>query len=368
MLETNPLGAVEFMQGCTGSEKGRHPQSRLDHGDKSASGKAFSGEEAQLLSRLRQEPFSATPHAKLGAVYWNQGRTEDALNSLTRALELDPTNKDAIVNSSMVFRSLGREDDAQDILRAYLNARPDDHEVRSLLTDCRTPARKAEPTSTADFMNEQGESQYEKGRRDRARACFEMAIESDPGHWSAHGNLGVVCWEDGDTPTALEHLYSAMTLNPDDPDILHNCFLVLKSAGHLEAAADVIQHILQKGLGGEADWLAFRQLLQEIGSSSWAPDGLTSNVANIYVTTGTALLEAGDHSGAATALERALRIDAGNGEAYHQLGRVATEAGDLDLALELIQKGLDVEPENQAAKLLLDEITRERTDAIAGAD
>jgi tetratricopeptide (TPR) repeat protein len=367
MLGTNPSTETGCRCGCNGSREENDSQYWLSKDKSAVSRHGCAESESSLLQAIQAEPFSATPHGKLGALYWKQGRVEDALNSLTRALELDPNNKEAIVNCSMVFRSLGRENDAREVLQAYLAIRPTDYEVRSLLDSPMKPAIPDEGVNVADFMNKQGESQFEQGRLDRARACFEMAIEADPDHWAAHCNLGVVRWEDGDVSAALDHLYTAMNLNPDDPEVLRNCFLVLRTAGHAETAAEVMQFYLQKGFGDEAAWKDYGQLLRQIGASTWSPDGLSEDVAKTYVAMGSALFEAGDRSGAVAALERALKIDSGNAEAYYHLGRVVQEAGDLDAALELLQKGLELDPGHHAAISMLEELTKKHEHEETGA-
>jgi protein O-GlcNAc transferase len=366
MLGTNPSTETGRRCGCNGSRDEHNGQYWVSKGTSATPKHDYAEAEKSLLRSLQREPFSASNHGRLGAVYWHQGRVEDALNSLTRALELDPTNKEAILNCGMVFRALGREDDAREVLRAYLAVHPNDREVQSLLAGPEKPATPKDGVNVADFMNKQGESQFEQGRLDRARACFEMAIEADSGHWTAHCNLGVVCWEDGDMPAALDHLYRAMSLNPDDPEVLRNCFLVLRTAGHAETAAEMMQFYLQKGFGDEATWKDYGELLRGIGASNWTPDGLSDRVAETYVTMGSALFDAGDHSGAVTALERALRIDSGNAEAYYQLGRIVKEAGDVDAALELLHQGLELQPEHQATMSMLDELTKERVHGETG--
>jgi tetratricopeptide (TPR) repeat protein len=323
--------------------------------------------EEDLLQIVLNQPFNPTAHSNLGAAYWKQGQIENAINSLTRALELDPKNKDALLNCSAVFRSLGKEEDAQKVLRAYLSSYPNDPEVRPLLECPAKLTTSGERIDVADFLNEQGESQFGEGRLDRARVCFEMAIEADPGHWTAHCNLGVVRWEDGDVSAALDHLYTAMDLNPNDPEVLRNCFLVLRKTGHVETAAEVMQFYLQQGFGDEATWKDYGQLLREIGASSWTPEGLSDRVATTYVAMGSALFETGDSSGAITALERALKIDSRNAEAYYHLGRVVQEAGDVGAALELLKTGLELDPEHQATNLMMDELTNSRKYHETGA-
>ncbi len=319
-----------------------------------------------LLSVVKDEPFNPEAHARMGAYYWEQGRVEEALSSLTRALELDPRNKDAILNCSLVLRAFGRPKDAREVLMAYLAEQPDD-DVRVLLDSLAEQPAPNDSRAVADFLNEQGESQCGLGRLDRARACFEMAIEAADDHSVAHCNLGVVCWEEGDVAAALEHLYRAMDLDPNDPDILHNAFQVLRAAGYREAAAELMEHYLRKGFGGETSWEAYAQLQREIGAATWSSDDLSSDVADIYASMGRALHAAGDRIGALEAFERALRIDSGNVDVYFQLGRVNQEIGDVTAACLLYRKSLDLRPEHEAARALLVELERELDRGEAGA-
>jgi Flp pilus assembly protein TadD len=317
------------------------------------------GSIGKLLQDVIDQPFNPVAHSMLGAAYWRQGHVEDALNSITRALELDPQCREAILSSSMVFRDLKREDDAREVLSAYLRARPDDPEIRSMLDSLPTQPPPGSCANVADFLNEQGESQYGNGRLDRARVCFEMAIEANPDHGTAHCNLGVVRLEEGNVNVALEHLYRAMELCPDDPVILHNCFLVLKAAGHFEVASELMQLYLQKGFGDDDAWKEYAELLRDTGNSSWSPEGLSGEVAKVYAVMGSKLLGAGDCHGAVSALERALRIDPHHVEAYVHLGRALKALGETTAALQLIQQGIELHPEDPVALSVLNELTRE---------
>lgn len=64
---------------------------------------------------LKANPFNAKAHCRLGNVYWAQGRIEDALNSITRALELEPGDRDTVLACTRIFSALGKDDFAKEV-------------------------------------------------------------------------------------------------------------------------------------------------------------------------------------------------------------------------------------------------------------
>ena len=332
---------------------------------------------------LELDPFHAKAHSNLGVIYWQQGQIEKALNTLTRALELDPDDQDVILNSSMVFEIMGRVDDARDILGAYLQRNPWDDEVRRKLDTLGSRPQTQPPPqpgtaceenvfSPADFLNDQGEAQFENGRVDRARACFEMAIEADPDHAGAHCNLGVVFWQEGNLEKALEHLYRALELNPEDPDVLVNSARALAVAGENEASTQLYKAYLQRYPQDDAAWKDYEELLKGIGASTWNPKGLDPEVADVYLRMSAQLQQAGDLAGASDAIDRALHIDPDRAEAYYLLGCTHRDRDDCPAALALFMQGLEKDDSHKrlalaAGELLVAEGRKDEAEAIYDA-
>ena len=80
---------------------------------------------------LKDDPFNARAYSGLSRAYWEQGRTEDALNSLTRALELEPDDREIILQCSRIFGKLGKKDFADEVLESYMARNPQDVESLS---------------------------------------------------------------------------------------------------------------------------------------------------------------------------------------------------------------------------------------------
>lgn len=323
------------------------------------------GEAKRCYERaLQLAPFDAKVHNDISVIHWQEGNIEESLQCLTRAMELDPDDQDVILNCINAFKSLGKNEDAREVLETYLNRKPWDSEVRRELDKLEAlPDAVVSPDSSiADFFNDQGEQRFEAGKTEHARACFEMAIDNDERHARAHNNLGVLLWQEGNLEKALEHLYQALDLNPEDSDILNNSAKALLAAGQADTAADLMRLYLQRTPRDEAAWEDYNYIVGQLGGSNWTPNGHSKELAGIYITMGKDLAQHNDCIGAAEAFQRASQLDPDRCEPYHQLARLHFEQGQTEEALELLEEVLKKEVEQKESILEVGNalITRER--------
>ena len=316
-------------------------------------------------------PFMIEALVNLSAACWRLGETDDSLSALSRALEIDPNNPSVIINCSRMFKMLGRTEDAKDILNAYLRRNPFDWEVRTALENIDdTPVsvqmpvpaaassqkpQAAPANGNATFFNEQGKSQYEKGNVANARACFEMAIENDPGLAKSYSNLGVLLLEEGDIRGSLQYLEKALDLDPQDTDVLFNSAQALTVAGELQMAADVYQIYLRNHPNDDQAWDNFVGLLRQ-AASGWSPQGLNGEVARTYLTTGRDLARLGDTIGASQAFQRVVMLDAANADAFYELANLHLSLNQTSEALEMLRDALRVNPTHQPSVLKAGEL------------
>jgi protein O-GlcNAc transferase len=333
----------------------------LAEGETAVTRGLYSEAEDCFKKALRDNPFHPGPHCKLGSLYWSQGKTEDALNSLTRALELDADHREAVLSCANVLSSFNRLEDARLVLEAYVSRHPDDQEALGRLKEVRPDHCAPAPAKCADFFVEQGESQFNKGRVDHARACFEMALEQETDHAAALSNLGIVAWQEGDVKTALDLLYRALDVKPDDPDILYNCSEVLRSVGEWEVAASILQIYLQKGHGSQEDWDVYERLMRLLGTSSWQPQGLSREVAAIYTEMGRALFDAGDAVGSVDACEKAIQIAPDDSGICVQVAETFAAMGMVQEATAIVETALSHAPSSSELSQMLDDLLAKRS-------
>ncbi len=343
--------------GC-GNNESASVEDWLRQGEAAFSKGRYAEAEKSFQMAAQCNPFLPGPHSRLGTAYWLQGKTEDALNSLMRALELDPEHRDAVMNCAEVLLAFDRREDARLVLDAYVERHPDDEDAARKLKNLRASNKAASPGNAAEFFNEQGEAQFMKGRTDHARACFEMALEHDPHHATALSNLATVICQQGDAEGALEILYRAFDASPNDPDILHNCYEVLRAVGEWETAASFLQVYLQKGYGHQEDWDQYGELMRRLGAASWSPQGLSMEVATIHSQMGKCLCLAGDTAGGREAFEKALMIAPGDPVIYRQVAETLVNSGMVEEAADICREGLNHDPTSAELSELLSELLR----------
>lgn len=304
---------------------------------------------------LREDPFNARAYTGLSRAYWEQGRTEDALNSLTRALELEPNDREIILQCARLFGALGKKDFVDEVLKSYLERNPNDVEILSAMRSPCKPVRAACPdeSGTAEILRKQGVIEFERGRADRAVVCFEMAIEKDPALAEAHNDLGVICQQGGNLNEALGHFYRALELKPEDPEILGNSARALSQAGESEAAVELFRHYLRRCPEDEGAWSEYEAIVRQGAAVQWNSDAFSPEVARIYVDTATKLMGARDLSGAAEAVEKALRIKPGAPDAMFVLAVLHKEIGQPDEAVGILEQALEIDPSDADCRALL---------------
>lgn len=307
---------------------------------------------------LKEDPFSARAHGGLSRAFWQQGKTEDALNSLTRALELEPDDRETVLQCSRIFDALGKKDFSMEVLQSYLARNPQDRLVQREIEQLDVPAKSDPVSDVGEFFRKQGEIQVERGSLDHAIACFEMALENNPELAEAHNNLGVIRWRGGNLEKALEHFDKALGLKPEDPEILCNSARALFQAGRADLSVSLFREYLRRRPEDDNAWDEYESLVRETAAVEWKPEGLSHAVAEIYVKTAKQLLNAGDYTGAAEVVDKALKIDETGSEALFVLGSLHNAIGQTREATDILEHALLLDPAHKGSAALLKSIRK----------
>lgn len=330
--------------------------------------------EALLQKALQEFPYDTEILTRLSMVLWKSGKHREALENLEKALMLDPDDARVIEAAVKIFVAIGRYEDARDIVTAYTERNPWESDNKERLCQLlvqqpdllRMPPANAlggsngvcENGSESTVLLRIGEEEFARQRFDRARVCFELAHEKDPSNAKALNNLGVVAWQDGDTASALDCFQRALDLDPLDGEILLNSARALGDAGQWETAVDLLEIYLSRHGNDDEAWSDYRRFVHA-SATPWRPDGLSEEVAQVYVETAKRLASLGDHQGAIEAYGRALKISDGMAEAYFGLGLLEQNLGRNTEAAEMFRTALELDPSHSQAAEALRQIQQE---------
>ncbi|ROR29741.1 type IV pilus biogenesis/stability protein PilW [Inmirania thermothiophila] len=137
---------------------------------------------------------SAAAYTGLGIAYLREGKLEQALDRLQRAIAADPGNATAHSALGVVYERMGREAEADRHYRRAVELAPED----------------------PNALNNLGRFLCARGGREEAMRLFERAA-SAPGYgapWVAWTNAGLCALAGGDRAGAEARLRRALQLNP----------------------------------------------------------------------------------------------------------------------------------------------------------
>jgi len=183
---------------------------------------------------VRQRPDMAVTWSHLAFLYSEAGDGRNAVRSIKRALELNPSAPDVVSLFGAYLTEAGEAKEAVARLEPYARtAKPDLDVVIAYGVALASVGRADEALSvfeqarTFDATNglpsaNIGTLYLMKGDGDRARAAFNEALATDPSLARAHNGLGVLAAQRGSYEEAARHWTRASELDPHDYQVLYN--------------------------------------------------------------------------------------------------------------------------------------------------
>lgn len=150
----------------------------------------------------------------LGTSFLLQGRNEEALASLLKAVSLLPEDPDLHSNLGLIFYDLANYDTAENHCRLALKFRPND----------------------AIAYNNLGNILQAQDHIDEAESCFRRAIDLNPNVAAAHYNLGYALQTLGRLDEAENCYRRALEIRPHYAEAYENLGNILKEFGYLNEA------------------------------------------------------------------------------------------------------------------------------------
>jgi tetratricopeptide (TPR) repeat protein len=151
----------------------------------------------------------------LGLSAWKSGEPVRAREAFDHALQLDPSHRKSLFNSSRVLLETGQPKVALERIEKALSLEPMSSEGLRLL----------------------GRAKYQLGDVDGAIDAYQRALTLDENDVWSMNNLGLIYIEQGKGADALPPLARAVELKGKSPVFLNNLGTALEQAGYPESAA-----------------------------------------------------------------------------------------------------------------------------------
>ena len=302
------------------------------------------------------------------------GEAEKALSQYKRALALKPRDVGALIITGHLSVGMREFDQARQLYQQVLAIEPWHSEVGECLKkldQCRPHEAAAE---TAELLYQRGCDKSRNGDAISAIKDFELALKKAPDYALAHNDLGVLCYNQGDKPKALEHYkqaaaldpynavfqknlgdfyyaeqgdiqaalekyVEALRLRPDDLETLLNTGQICMAVDKGEDA----RHFFERALEIDPDNNEAQQLIDLLNRKSSAPNA--SFDSRPCLEEAQSLVAQGDINGAVSHLERLLAQDPDNAMAFNDLGVLYYRSGQKEKAVACYEKAAALAPD-----------------------
>ncbi len=258
----------------------------------------------------------------------NEGKPDEAIVLLRRAVELKPDSADYQHNLGVAFAHRNRLDEA----------------IASFRT-----AQKLKPDGTSAFSN-MGLALAQQGKFDEAAAAFQECLRLDPKAVDIRHRFANVLRNARKPAEALIQLQEAVHLRPDSAELQHSLGLTLADLEKNEEAIAAYQAALaiEPKYADALNNLGI--VLQNIGRSDEAIDcyrkalRIRPHSSETYNNLGVALAARERHDDAIMAYRSALLLFPDSAAAFSNLGNAFRQIGLVDDAVASLDKALNLNP------------------------
>lgn len=320
-----------------------------------------------LRRAMEAKPDWAQAHFLLGSALFLKGDANGARTEVARAVEIEPDLAEGRKLLARIQASLGSFDLAAEEGRKYLEARPGDAEARLQLAqalvrqgkgaDARAELDKiAEADRNAEVWYAVGRVNLLLGQPEKARQALEKADSMRPNHPEVLQTLLGLDRAEGRLAQSEERIGKAVVAEPKNAPLVRLQGIVFAMSGRTGEAEASFRRALELD---PADLTSYQTLASFLTATGRVGETIETyekaleskpDSAPIVLTLGSLYESQGNQEKAIEYYERAVRIDPNLAAAKNNLAYLLAEQGrDLDRALDLAQEAKAALPESPNA-------------------
>lgn len=279
-------------------------------------------------------PETAEAHRRLGMLYAQSGRFDDAVRHIATAVDLVPSNPRYAHDLGQALHAAKQYAAAADAYRRAIDLHPDLAEAHLQL---------------GDILRLQGKAE-------EAAASYRRAIAAAPREPKAHIHLGLLLHDQRAYDAALAELRQAVAIDPQSFLGHYNLAVTLAAQRRDEEAIAAYRDALAVNPHVVSAYINLGLLLKIQGQHDEAiaccerAVGLAPEAAQGYINLATTLHAKGDLARAAAVMRRATAVEPGNAMAHANLGQILRELGDIAGAETSLRQALAIDPAQVFAK------------------
>jgi tetratricopeptide (TPR) repeat protein len=278
-------------------------------------------------------PGNADAHNILGVSLAAMGRTDDAVESLQRAIKINASAASYHANLGEILRQAGRLEEAATALEEAIKLDPENPQA----------------------LNNLGITRYDLRKFGEAAEYYRRTLAVRPNMPEAHNNLGNALRMTGDIDGAIQAYQDALTHRAVYPEAYNNLGTLLQQDKKFEEAEHALRKAIQQNPRYvEAHnnlaqlYVAQKKELEALRILGEALKFAPKNVQTL-LTTAKVQLRRGTLPAAEQAARLALQEEPNNPEALTVMGQVLHETDRYDEAIEVLQRALEARPDNPEA-------------------
>ncbi|MFP4183778.1 MAG: XrtA/PEP-CTERM system TPR-repeat protein PrsT [Halorhodospira sp.] len=317
-------------------------------------------------------PGNARSYTLLARLRVEQGQPEQALDTLTEAVEDQPGLREELgLYLAALYLDTGQAERGVETLRGLLEAGQDTATTREMLGlaltrqgDREGGVEMLESAAAADDQARRADialvaAHLQEQRFDEALKAAERLREKDPDNADGYSFHAVALLGQEDMAGARRVLREGMEQLPGHPGLAMNLSALALMSGDVEDAVEVLEAVQDERAGEPTTGFRLVAIHRELDDESAAQEGLEALVEHnpedigVLVRAAEVYLEMGRPERSTALVEQALAEDPESPQLHYRLARNHALQGERQAAIEALEDALDWEPQHAPARIAL---------------